>query len=602
MKKVVMKKVIHIILISLLLFTGLPKSSIKAEDITILVNSGTIVNQDVSFTISAPNTHLDAKEPFIIDFGDMTIIKGCSLKFDIKFNNDDLIFWGFDYVDGRTIAQFYAPYAVDGFKITVTSHNIQNGYFKLFYGSFGIHKIGFKVRDIDIYKEFPVYHYDLSNCSLYIDDKGTLRETTYHFYIPTPIKGLFIFDTGQKVSFDSSTSRNINVKVVNSSQEGEHVVVIQPVDEKGKEDDLPRTLKYTLVHKDVFTKATISGKQGKDDYYIEYPTLTFTTLDGAYVKWGYTQALENVFTGTPVFIKESPVYFQGFNQLGSIENVQKIELKIDADEITTEVSVPEYTRSERFTVTFKVNSSNVKKYYSIDLGSRQTFYGNSMDLYLKSEGLHSITFYVETVGGRIFTETRKVIYDKTPPAVIINVPEATMNDTVSLTFESNEEVTVKEFETEGNTIKNVPANKQVTLTFVDKAGNETKKVVFVKKVMVVTMRVNSTSYTVNGEVKTMDVAPFIKDGRTFVPIRAIAEIFGATVSWDNGLITIQRGDNTISFKIGDKEASVGNKIVKFDSAPFIKDGRTFVPVRFIAEAFGFEVKWDNGLIIITETT
>jgi|GEM_PF-5770373 len=597
-----MKKVIYIILISLLLFAGLPKSSAKAEDIRILVNSGTIVNQNVSFTISAPNTHLDAKEPFVIDFGDMTIIKGCSLRFDIKFNNDDLIFWGFDYVDGKTVAQFYAPYAVDGFKITVTSHSIHDGYFQLFYDKFGIHKIGFKVRNIEVYKEFPVYHYDLSNCSLYVDDKGTLRETTYHFYIPTPIKGLFIFDSGQKVSFDSSTSRNINVKVVNSSQEGEHVVVIQPMDENGKENDLPRKIKYTLVHKDVFTKVTVSGKQGKDNYYTEYPTLIFTTLDGAYVKWGYTQALENIFTGTPIVIKKSPVYYQGFNHLGSIENVQKIELKIDADEITTEISVPEYTRSDHFTVKFKVNISNVKKYYSIDMGDKQRFYGDSTSLYLKSEGLHSITFYVETVGGRVFTETRKIIYDKTPPVVRVNIPEATINDIISLTFESNEEVTIKEFETEGNTIKNVPANKQITLTFVDEAGNEIKKVIFVKKVMVVTMRVNSTSYTVNGEVKTMDVAPFIKDGRTFVPIRAIAEIFGATVSWDNGLITIQKGENTISFKIGDKEASVGNKIVKFDSAPFIKDGRTFVPVRFIAEAFGFEVKWDNGVITIKEIT
>jgi len=98
----------------------------------------------------------------------------------------------------------------------------------------------------------------------------------------------------------------------------------------------------------------------------------------------------------------------------------------------------------------------------------------------------------------------------------------------------------------------------------------------------------------------MDVAPFIKDNRTFVPIRTISETFGAAVSWDNGLITISKGDKIITFKVGDTEAKVGYSTVKFDSPSFIKDGRTFVPVRFMAEAFGFEVKWDNGIITIKE--
>ena len=600
-----MRKIIVCILVIMLGFVIAPENYVRAGDIVISINSGQVVSEGVSFMVSAPYTHINQNDKFTIDFGDMIIIKGCSLKFDITLNGYPLIFWGFDdYLGGRK-ATFSSPVTAEGFTVQVKGYG--DGKLRMYYDTWGNHEIGFTFNDATAIKDFLVYHYDLSGCYIYLQDKGTSRDTVYHFYIPIAVQGQFIFDDScddLKVKFDTSVNKTIDLKIKNSTLEGEHKIEIQPMAGDNvlfwQNDDFPREIKFTLMHKDVFTKQSAEGIRGKNGYYVEYPSLSFTTMEDAYIKWGYTKDLENILDKNPVIMKKSPIYYQGFNQFGSIESIQKIDLKIDADEIKMDISVPEYSRNSYLTVVFKVNTTNVNKYYSMDGNAKQRTYGDSMSIYLKSEGNHSINFYVETIGGRMFSETRQVVYDKTSSVVKIDIPEATINDSVSLTFKSNEEVTVKEFETEGNVIKNVPAGKKVMITFIDKAGNETKQTVFVNKVMMVTMIINSVSYTVNGEVKVMDVAPFIKDNRTFVPIRTISETFGAAVSWDNGLITISKGDKIITFKVGDTEAKVGYSTVKFDSPSFIKDGRTFVPVRFMAEAFGFEVKWDNGIITIKE--
>ncbi len=57
-------------------------------------------------------------------------------------------------------------------------------------------------------------------------------------------------------------------------------------------------------------------------------------------------------------------------------------------------------------------------------------------------------------------------------------------------------------------------------------------------------------------------------------------------------------DKIIELEIGNKQAKIDNKIIELDVAPKIEDNRTLVPIRFIAEALGCEVFWDNGKIII----
>ncbi len=95
----------------------------------------------------------------------------------------------------------------------------------------------------------------------------------------------------------------------------------------------------------------------------------------------------------------------------------------------------------------------------------------------------------------------------------------------------------------------------------------------------------------NGQITTMDTAPMIKEGRTYVPFRALGEALGAEVGYSasTGLVTAKLADRTITMVVGSKTMQVDQLSVTMDAEPFIDNGRTMVPVRAAAEAFGFTV-------------
>jgi len=105
---------------------------------------------------------------------------------------------------------------------------------------------------------------------------------------------------------------------------------------------------------------------------------------------------------------------------------------------------------------------------------------------------------------------------------------------------------------------------------------------------------NDIAY-VDGNPKKIDSKPYISNGRTFVPLRIIAEGFGAEVIWvpETKGINITLGERVISMQIGSTKAIINNKVVNLDAPPEIKDGRTFVPIRFVSEALGASVDWNE---------
>jgi hypothetical protein len=117
---------------------------------------------------------------------------------------------------------------------------------------------------------------------------------------------------------------------------------------------------------------------------------------------------------------------------------------------------------------------------------------------------------------------------------------------------------------------------------------------------------------VDGKPITLDVSPQIKNGRTVVPLRFIAESIQATVNYDpkDEKIVINLGFITITLQINSTETIIeelidGKKTSKkiiLESPPFTFQGRTLVPVRFITEVFGLVVQWDSAEQKITITT
>lgn len=92
------------------------------------------------------------------------------------------------------------------------------------------------------------------------------------------------------------------------------------------------------------------------------------------------------------------------------------------------------------------------------------------------------------------------------------------------------------------------------------------------------------------------IAPFVvPPGRTVVPIRFISESFGAEVTWESDTKTIRIYLESkvirITLQVGNKIARINDKIITLDAPPLIKEGRTFVPLRFISESFGAKVEW-----------
>ena len=98
--------------------------------------------------------------------------------------------------------------------------------------------------------------------------------------------------------------------------------------------------------------------------------------------------------------------------------------------------------------------------------------------------------------------------------------------------------------------------------------------------------------------------PFIENGRTMIPLRAIADAFGFEVDWEQSeeKITLTKDDTTIILYIGKSEILVDNETVYFeDAVPMIKNSRTFLPVRKLAEILGIQVEWDGDTRTATFT-
>ena len=114
--------------------------------------------------------------------------------------------------------------------------------------------------------------------------------------------------------------------------------------------------------------------------------------------------------------------------------------------------------------------------------------------------------------------------------------------------------------------------------------------------------VPALSVQLSGKTLTFpDVQPFFENGRTMVPFRTVAEALGAEVGYDSGTVSASLDGTVCRFAIGGDTLTVSDRVtgkvlktVPLDASPIEKDGRTCVPVRFLAESLGLTVEWDDG--------
>ena len=99
--------------------------------------------------------------------------------------------------------------------------------------------------------------------------------------------------------------------------------------------------------------------------------------------------------------------------------------------------------------------------------------------------------------------------------------------------------------------------------------------------------------SINGNPVDVSPGPILQDGRVFVPLRGVFENLGASVVYDNGQINAQGHRKSISLHIGSTQADVNGEPQTIDVAPFIVGASTYVPLRFISQALGARVSWDE---------
>ena len=113
----------------------------------------------------------------------------------------------------------------------------------------------------------------------------------------------------------------------------------------------------------------------------------------------------------------------------------------------------------------------------------------------------------------------------------------------------------------------------------------------------------SIGIVVDGEKLAFDTEPYIKSDRTLVPMRAIFEALGAEVSWDNETRTAigVKGGVEVKITIGENVLYKNGEAIELDYAAEITNDRTMVPVRAISEAFGCTVTWNNEMKTVEVT-
>lgn len=122
---------------------------------------------------------------------------------------------------------------------------------------------------------------------------------------------------------------------------------------------------------------------------------------------------------------------------------------------------------------------------------------------------------------------------------------------------------------------------------------------------VIMLQIGNPVMTVNGEQMEIDpgrgTVPVIKEGRTLLPLRAVAEEMGGTVAWDKETqtTTLKKYNNTIQLTIGSNIAYLNERVNTLDTVPVVINGRTMLPIRFIAECFGYNVSWDDSNPTVT---
>ena len=211
-------------------------------------------------------------------------------------------------------------------------------------------------------------------------------------------------------------------------------------------------------------------------------------------------------------------------------------------------------------------------------------------------------------GGSSVTKYGATISDSKNGAVTASAAKAETGDKVILTPKADEgyvldKITAKD--KDGKEVK-LKAEKDGTYSFTMPKGGVTVDTTFKQAegtastdkpaaaTKTIILQIGSTAVIVDDQAIINDVAPVIRNDRTLVPIRIITEALGGQVAWNEAAKEVTLTVNGKEIKM-----TIGKALEKYGVAPVIIGGRTFVPVRFVADELGAVTTWDDATKTVT---
>ena len=109
-------------------------------------------------------------------------------------------------------------------------------------------------------------------------------------------------------------------------------------------------------------------------------------------------------------------------------------------------------------------------------------------------------------------------------------------------------------------------------------------------------KINAPRLIIDGKERFFTQRPEIMNDRTFVPLRSIFEAMQTKVDWngETQTVTAIKGKRTINLTLDSDKAYLNGKNIQLDTPPVLYQGSLYVPLRFVGEALGATVIWENA--------
>lgn len=438
---------------------------------------------------------------------------------------------------------------------------------------------------------------------------------------------------------DVSPGANINLQftliagIKNPSKSGQKTLFISSSKDPKRIESLPYEI-VDISNSGTQIIITPSSPNGKNDWYTSLPIVGFIPrlpFDSSAVVYYKIDQGDFIAFSTPFTVPDGvhTIYYYTVNvSYGETEPVQSKEIKVDTAPPKLEITEPQdNAKTANNECTIKGTISDISTTKLLINGKEINVIDSSFETIVNlKEGANSIVLTCIDEAGNQTSINLHVIVSSVIPKIVISSPknmsevrEDYINvqgtvDVPSVVAVNSESVPVNNDGSFVYTIllNNVPQGFfliNVVATSTESGLSATKSIIVVynpkPKEIIMKLAIDSTQAFIDENITNLDSPPYVDQStnRTLVPLRFIAEAFGAEVSWDNftRTATVKLNEKEIKIQIGNNSASVNGNFVSLDQPPVIQNNRTMVPIRFIAENLGAKVDWDPATKTITIT-